>query len=145
MFTQMGLGNGSIPNPQPRYGRKMFGAYGQAPHKNSVLFVSQTAYEAGISKLVTKRCVPVKNCRNITKKNMLLNDLVLPLSINPQTYKVLACVSSDQPGPSRCPTVASQLNTATDFEDGFTKEEQWQNLTCPPANAVCLARRYHIF
>lgn len=37
---------------------------------------------------VSKRIVPVRNCRNIGKKDMILNDLCPEIRVDPQTYQV---------------------------------------------------------
>jgi hypothetical protein len=39
-WSQMGMPNASIPTPEPVRQRKMFGAYGKSPARNSILFVS---------------------------------------------------------------------------------------------------------
>ena len=69
--------NASIPTTwnQSLY-RPMFGALGKAVNGTSVTFTSQLAIENGISSKIAskKRLVPVRNCRNIGKKDMLYND-----------------------------------------------------------------------
>ncbi|MDX1796953.1 MAG: urease subunit alpha, partial [Hydrogenovibrio sp.] len=37
-----------------------------------------------------KRIVPVKNTRNISKQDMVLNDLQPEISVDPETYEVRA-------------------------------------------------------
>lgn len=89
-YAQMGDPNASIPTPQPVYGRMMFGAYGNAVHSTSITFVSQAALDRGIHQQLQlrKRVEPVKNCRDIGKKNMILNDRTPKIEVNPETYEV---------------------------------------------------------
>ena len=89
-YSLMGDPNASIPTTEPVYYRPMFGALGNAKYSTSVTFTSKLALESGIeSKLnVKKRLVPVRNCRNIGKKDMLYNNLMPNIDINPETYEV---------------------------------------------------------
>lgn len=89
-YSLMGDPNASIPTPEPVYYRPMFGALGKAIHTTSVTFTSKLAIRNGISKKIglKKKLLPVKNCRKIGKKNMLYNDLVPKIEVDPETYKV---------------------------------------------------------
>jgi urease subunit alpha len=89
--AQMGDPNASIPTPQPVYARHMFGVYGRAL-KTSLTFVSQSAYDAGIGQMLglSKTLVPVKNTREIRKKDMVLNDFQPKMEVDPETYEVRA-------------------------------------------------------
>ncbi|MGI0027790.1 MAG: urease subunit alpha [Nitrosopumilaceae archaeon] len=89
-YSLMGDPNASIPTPEPVYYRPMFGALGKAVHTTSVTFTSKLAIRNGLAKKLglKKKLLPVKNCRNISKKNMLYNNLVPKIEIDPETYKV---------------------------------------------------------
>ena len=89
-WAQMGDPNASIPTPQPVFGRPMFAAFGKARAATSITFVSQAAYTQGIAEKLglTKRVEPVKGCRNIGKKDMVLNDATPRIEVDPETYKV---------------------------------------------------------
>lgn len=89
-YAQMGDPNASIPTPQPVFGRPMFASYGKSLFHSSITFVSQTAYERGIADELglQKRIEPVKNCRNIGKKDMIRNDATPVIEVDPDTYKV---------------------------------------------------------
>jgi len=89
-YSLMGDPNASIPTPEPVYYRPMFGALGKAIHTTSVTFTSKLAIRNGLSKKLglKKKLLPVKNCRKISKKNMLYNNLVPNIEIDPETYKV---------------------------------------------------------
>ncbi|SHJ52241.1 urease subunit alpha [Hespellia stercorisuis] len=90
--AKMGDANASIPTPQPIIMKSMFGAYGKARAKTCVTFVSQLAYEndikgeLGLEKVV----LPVKGCRAISKKDMIFNDALPKIEIDPETKKVKA-------------------------------------------------------
>jgi len=89
-WAQMGDPNASIPTPQPVFGRPMFAAFGRARAATSITFVSQAAYAQGIAEKLglKKRIEPVRNCRNIGKKDMVLNDATPRIEVDPETYKV---------------------------------------------------------
>jgi len=89
-YSLMGDPNASIPTPEPVYYRPMFGAMGKALHKTSVTFTSKLAIQNGLSKKLglKKKLLPVKNCRKIGKKNMLYNNAIPKIEIDPETYKV---------------------------------------------------------
>ncbi|MBV1877627.1 MAG: urease subunit alpha [Pseudomonadales bacterium] len=88
----MGDPNASIPTPQPVHYRYMFGAFGNAPRQTSVSFASQAAIDAGFDTRldISRRIVACANTRTITKKDMLLNDWMPKISVDPQTYEVRA-------------------------------------------------------
>ncbi|ENQ6619986.1 urease subunit alpha [Campylobacter lari] len=85
--AKIGDANASIPTPEPIIYEKMFGAN---LNENALHFVSKASLDANIpEKLSLKRkCVAVKNCRNITKKDLKFNDKVQDIEVNPQTYEV---------------------------------------------------------
>ena len=89
-YSQMGDPNASIPTPQPVTMRSMFGA--TSAGKNSVAFVSAAAESFGIGERLnlTKSVEAVQNCRNISKKDMVLNDHTPDISVNPETFEVVA-------------------------------------------------------
>jgi len=91
-WSVMGDANASIPTPQPVLYRPMFGAFGAAPRSTSVVFTSNAAIEAGVFALpgLRKRAVPVRNCRSIGKRDMVLNDATPRLDVDPETYEVRA-------------------------------------------------------
>ncbi|CAG8466194.1 324_t:CDS:2, partial [Acaulospora colombiana] len=92
VWSQMGDANASIPTTQPIISRPMFGSYGLAAAKNSYAFVSHVSIsESRIPKYGLKKNVePVKNCRNIGKKDMKLNDALPKIEVDPETYVVKA-------------------------------------------------------
>jgi urease subunit alpha len=88
----MGDPNASIPTPQPVHYRRMFGALGGARSATSVSFVSQAAIDGGIGARLhlRKRLVPVFGTRTLRKSDMVLNDYLPLMEVDPQTYEVRA-------------------------------------------------------
>lgn len=91
-YAPMGDPNASIPTPQPVHYRPMFGAYGKAAKNTSILFMSQASIDAGVPEKLglQSQISAVKNCRNLTKADMIHNDYQPDLSVDPQTYEVRA-------------------------------------------------------
>lgn len=89
-YSLMGDPNASIPTPEPVYYRPMFGAMGLAKYSTSVTFTSKLAIKNGLTKKLglKKKLLPVKNCRNIGKKDMINNNLTPKIEIDPETYVV---------------------------------------------------------
>ena len=90
--AQMGDPNASIPTPQPVYSRPMFASFGKLIDKSSNVFVSQISLEkeSFINSGIMKELLPVKNIRNISKKDMVHNDYCPNIEVNPETYEVKA-------------------------------------------------------
>ncbi|ORZ25814.1 urea amidohydrolase alpha subunit [Absidia repens] len=92
VWGQMGDANGSIPTTQPVISRPMYGAFPSALGNTCLAFVSQLSIDTKtIDKYgLRKKVEAVKNCRNIGKKNMHLNDALPKIQVDPETYKVTA-------------------------------------------------------
>ena len=88
--AMMGDGNASIPTPQPVIARPMFGAFGGARHACSVHFVSQAGIQSGALAGLRRRLAPVGGCRTIGKRDLVLNDALPSITVNPETYEVRA-------------------------------------------------------
>lgn len=88
--AKMGDANASIPTPQPIIMKPMFGAYGKAMKETCMTFVSKLAYDNGIKEelALEKVVAPVKGCRTVAKKDMILNGLAPKIEIDPVTTKV---------------------------------------------------------
>ena len=87
---RMGDPNASIPTPQPVIYRHMFGAAGKALHNTCATFVSKISLQKNIVQQyqLQKIILPVKNCRNISKKSMIHNDATPRIDVNPENYEV---------------------------------------------------------
>ncbi|MCL4170653.1 UNVERIFIED_CONTAM: hypothetical protein GTU68_044927 [Idotea baltica] len=86
--AQMGDPNASIPTPQPVYSRSMFGAFGKSLTNSSVVFVSQAAQ--GMDFGTAKKTLPVENTRGIGKAQMVHNNALPKIEVNPESYEVRA-------------------------------------------------------
>ena len=91
-LAAMGDPNASIPTPQPVHYRPMFGSYGGAISAGSVTFVSQAALAAGIGARLglKKRLVAVQGCRSVQKTDLIHNDYLPRIEVDPQNYQVRA-------------------------------------------------------
>jgi urease subunit alpha len=91
-YAQMGDPNASIPTPQPVYMRPMFASFGGATAATSISFISQVALDTGVPEQIglKKQAISVNNTRNLSKADMKLNDALLNIEVNPETYEVRA-------------------------------------------------------
>lgn len=89
-YSVMGDPNASIPTPQPVMYRPMFASYGKALYNTSITFVSKAAFELGIpQKLNLQKIIqPVERIRSLSKKDMVYNDAMPKIDVDPQTYEV---------------------------------------------------------
>ncbi len=86
-FAEMGDPGASIPTPQPVRYRPMFGA--EVPSTRR-LFLSSAAIRAGVPETLGLRtpAVEVRNTRAIGKKDMVLNDAMPDIQVDPETFEV---------------------------------------------------------
>ncbi|MBN8889732.1 MAG: urease subunit alpha, partial [Rhodospirillales bacterium] len=76
----------------PVYYRPMFGQLGRALAATCITFLPQAALDdnlgekLGLSRLLS----PVKNTRTIGKKDMVLNNALPVIEVDPETYEVRA-------------------------------------------------------
>jgi urease subunit alpha len=111
----MGDPNASIPTPQPVHYRPMFGAFGRALTRSSVVFTSGLAIERGLPAQLglQKEMVAVANTRGGIGKAAMVHNAATPvIEVDPETYEVRA--------------------------DG-------EILTCEPADVLPMAQRYFLF
>jgi len=88
----MGDPNASIPTPQPVHYRYMFGALGGARHATRMTFLSQSAHSAGVAQQLGLRSLTgvVRDCRGVSKADMVLNAWQPRIEVDAQTYQVRA-------------------------------------------------------
>ncbi|GFZ67329.1 urease subunit alpha [Pseudomonas amygdali pv. eriobotryae] len=88
----MGDANASIPTPQPVHYRPMFASYSSSLHATSLTFISQAAFDAGVPESLglKKQIGVVKGCRTVQKKDLIHNDYLPDIEVDPQTYQVKA-------------------------------------------------------
>src|SRR6202048_2487630 len=88
--AMMGDGNASIPTPQPVIARYMFGGYGAALQACSLHFVSQAGIESSALAGLARAPVAVRGCRTLRKRDLVMNDAVPKIEVNPDSYEVRA-------------------------------------------------------
>ncbi|KAA6116749.1 urease subunit alpha [Cupriavidus cauae] len=88
----MGDPNASIPTPQPVHYRPMFGSAGGALHRSSLTFVSQAALAANVGERygLQKTLSAVRGTRTVSKRDMVHNDWQPTVTVDPETYQVVA-------------------------------------------------------
>ena len=88
----MGDPNASIPTPQPVHYRPMFGAFGGALAATCLTFVSKAALNSGaLDALGLRRTLAAAhNTRAIRKTDLVHNDALPEIDVDPQTYEVRA-------------------------------------------------------
>ena len=86
----MGDPSGSLMTGQPLKYRPQYGSYGANPARTSLSFVTKAAIENGLeNKLRTHQTlVPVQRTRTISKRDMVHNDYMPNIEIDPETYNV---------------------------------------------------------
>ena len=91
-WANMGDPNASIPTPQPTFYRPQFGAAGKALSRTCLTFVSQAALNSGVLKELglSRRLEAVRGCRKVSKRDMVLNDALPKIEVDPETYTVKA-------------------------------------------------------
>ncbi|MDL5057215.1 urease subunit alpha [Geitlerinema calcuttense] len=91
-YAQMGDANASIPTPQPIHMRPMFASFGGAIATTCLTFISQAALEADIPTQLKlqKPGVAVSGTRQLTKRDLKLNEALPHIEVDPETYEVRA-------------------------------------------------------
>ncbi|BAU40650.1 Urease subunit alpha [Leptolyngbya sp. O-77] len=91
-WAQMGDANASIPTPQPVHMRPMFASFGGAIANTSFTFLSKAGVQNGIPERLKlqREVLPVTNIRQVTKKDLKLNDYTPRIEVDPETYEVRA-------------------------------------------------------
>ena len=89
-WAAMGDANASIPTPQPRLPRPMFGAFGALPARLGLHFVSPAALEAGLAgRWASERpLVPVRDVSALSKASLPGNDALPAIDVDPETFAV---------------------------------------------------------
>ncbi len=97
----MGDPNASIPTPEPVRYRPMFGALGQALNSLGATFVSRTSLSGKkLPASLRRKLLAVRNTRNIGKRNMVLNDSLPSIDIDPERYTVTIDGERIEPRPA---------------------------------------------
>ncbi len=91
-LANMGDPNASIPTPQPTFYRPQFGAHGRARASTCMTFMSAAALEAdvpgrlGLQKMISA----VRGTRTLSKRDLIWNDALPRIEVDPETYTVKA-------------------------------------------------------
>jgi urease subunit alpha len=89
-WASMGDPNASLPTPQPMFYRPMFGGFGAAMPETCITFISQAAHERGLADRLglRRKVMPVRGTRTLTKRDMVRNDTLAKIEVDPQTFAV---------------------------------------------------------
>ena len=89
-WAKMGDTNSSLVTPQPILMKPMFGAFGKTMPETCLTFVSQASFDLGIKeKYALERIVyPVSRTRQLSKYDMVRNEAMPKIDINPETFEV---------------------------------------------------------
>ena len=88
----MGDPSGSCTQAEPTRMRRQFGAVGAAPAALGTLFVSRLAIERGyVGGLgLRRRIEPITSVRSLGKRDMVRNDALPDIVVDPSTFEVAA-------------------------------------------------------
>ncbi|MGA4843392.1 urease subunit alpha [Streptomyces sp. G45] len=101
-YAQMGDANASIPTPQPVLPRRMFGAHGKAPARNSLAFVTQSALDDDLPERLAldRPFVAIRSTRGRTKADMRENDALPRVEVAPDSFAVTIDGELVEPAPA---------------------------------------------
>jgi urease subunit alpha len=90
VWSVMGESNASLMTCEPLVYRPQWGAYGPARQDLAVTFMTQAGIDADVTGRwsLRKRPVPTRNTRRLTKRDMLHNDALPHVEVDPETYRV---------------------------------------------------------
>jgi urease subunit alpha len=89
-WSVMGESNASLMTCEPLVYRPQWGAFGGARHALSATFMAQAAIDDGVPGLLglQSRCVGARGMRSLTKRDMIWNDALPEIRVDPETYRV---------------------------------------------------------
>lgn len=92
VWSAMGDANASHINSEPVVQRPMWGALGSARWNLGFTFVSQLAMQQDVRRKlgVQKQMLQIKNIRGLRKRDMLHNDAMPKIEVDPRTFQVFA-------------------------------------------------------
>ncbi|MEA2402190.1 MAG: urease subunit alpha [Thermoleophilaceae bacterium] len=91
-WSVMGESNASLMTCEPLVYKPQWGAYGPACQELGVTFMTQASIDADVAGRwsLRKRLVATRNTRHLTKRDMLHNDALPVIEVDPETYRVTA-------------------------------------------------------
>ncbi|KAA9150559.1 urease subunit alpha [Amycolatopsis acidicola] len=89
-WAAMGDANASIPTPQPVLARPMFGAQPSVAAETSLHFVTEAALKADVAGVfgLRRRLAAVSDTRSVGKTDMVLNDAMPDVQVDPDSFAV---------------------------------------------------------
>jgi urease subunit alpha len=89
-WSVMGESNASLMTCEPLQYKPQWGAAGPARHATSLTFMAQSAIDAGVPERagLQKQAAAVSGTRNLTKSDLLHNDALPEVKVDPETYRV---------------------------------------------------------
>ncbi|WP_165175307.1 urease subunit alpha [Desulfovibrio sp. ZJ369] len=89
-WANMGDPNASLPTPQPACYRRMFGGMGLALPRTRMTFVSQAALDCNVGEKLQlrSRLEAVRNIRGLSKQDMIRNNRLPRIEVDPETFAV---------------------------------------------------------
>jgi urease subunit alpha len=89
-WSVMGESNASLMTCEPLTYRPQWGAFGKAPGALSVTFMAQAAVDAGVPDRLglERRCVAPRGTRALSKRDLVWNDALPEIRVDPETYRV---------------------------------------------------------
>ncbi len=91
VWGAMGDSAASLMTCEPIAMRPQWGAFGSARKSLSASFVTELALQSDVAGMhgLTKRLLPAKGTRKLTKRDMRHNDACPKITVNPQTFDVI--------------------------------------------------------
>jgi urease subunit alpha len=101
-WAQMGDANASIPTPQPVFARPMFGAAPRVAAASSLHFVAPEAIEAELAERLgtATPMLAVANTRRVGKADMIENDALPDVRVDPDSFTVHVDGELIEPAPA---------------------------------------------
>jgi urease subunit alpha len=89
-WSVMGESNASLMTCEPLRYRPQWGANGPARHATSLTFIAQAAIDAGVPERIglRKAAAAPHGTRSLTKSDLILNDALPEIRVDPETYRV---------------------------------------------------------
>jgi urease subunit alpha len=90
VWAPLGEANASLMTCEPLRYRPMWGYFGRAPQALGVRFVAPPSIAADLGRRLDLKAalVPVADTRGLTKRNMLFNDAVPDITVDPENFRV---------------------------------------------------------
>ncbi|MDR8399460.1 urease subunit alpha [Paraburkholderia fungorum] len=90
VWAPLGEANASLMTCEPLRYRPMWGYFGRAPQALGVRFVAPPSIASDLARQLDLKAtlVAVTDTRGLTKRDMLFNDTLAPITVDPETFRV---------------------------------------------------------